>query len=226
MDLNIRNFFLKRPVRLNDESDHKIIWKRGFMAAFIYSIGYGFYEYFIVYNYIKLHDILGSNINWGIMYLGLIFAVALATLFNRNLNIEHVIFGLLFMAMFEDVIFWMAQWIDKGVFPWPAGDWWDNTFASFRILGYLGQPVSFWPFFPKYYIPGFIMVIGYYSSCIIGPKISRIYAWVVGPLFLSILVGAFLSEEFHALIILIILPTISYIYVLLILYFDKRKKIE
>ncbi len=70
------------------------------------------------------------------------------------------------------------------------------------------------------------MVIGYYLSCVYGPKTSRIYAWIVGPLFLAVLGGALISEDFYALLILIILPIISYIYVLLILYFDKRKKID
>ena len=70
------------------------------------------------------------------------------------------------------------------------------------------------------------MVIGYYTCCISGPKTARIYAWIVGPLFLAVLGGALISEDFLAQLILIVLPTISYIYVLLILYLDKRRKIE
>ena len=225
MELSLRKFLLERPIRLNDPRDHKVIWKRGFLAASIYSILYGLYEYFIVYNNIRLYDYFGGpTINWAIMYVGILITVALATFYNKNLNIEAMIFGLLFMAMFEDVIYWMGQWIDKGEFPFPAGDWWDSYFASFRVLGNLGQPIPFWPEFPKYYLPGFGMVIGYYSCCIMGPKASRIFAWIVGPLFLAVLGGALVTEDFHALLILIILPTISYIYVLFILYLNKRKE--
>lgn len=232
MALNIKNFFLERPIRLNDVDQHKIIWKRGFFAAFIYSIIYGFYEYFVVYTNIRLYDIMGSTINWSIMYIALIITVSLATCYKKKLNIEHVIFGLLFMAVFEDVIYWIGQWIDTGMCPFPAANpvtldnWWDNTFASYRVLGNLGQPLPFWPYFPKYYIPGYAMILGYYTCCKLGPKASRIYAWIVGPLFLAVLGGALVSEDFHALLILIILPTISYIYVLLILYLDKRKNID
>ena len=226
MVIHIKNFLLKRPIRLNNVEDHKIIWKRGFLAAFIFSIIYGFYEYFLVYNTIRLYDILGSYGNWSIMISSLLLTVTLATSYKKRVNIEHVVMGLLFMAVFEDIIYWIGQWIHLSVFPFPAGNWWDSTFASFRVLGNLGQPIPFWPYVPKYYLPGYAMIIGYYICCKISPKASRIFAWIVGPLFLAILGGALITEDFLALLILIFLPTISYIYVLLILYLDKRKKID
>jgi len=218
---NLIHLIFKRAITIEEDPEvHKNIFLRGFIAAFIYSIAYGFYEYFVVYNYIKLGDIFGTPvINWIIMYVGVLLVVGLATKFK----IEHMIFGLFFMAMLEDVVFWMCLWADKGAYPYPAGNWWDDMIASFRVLGGLGWPIPFWPYFPFYYIPGFIIVIGYYISCIQGPRSSRIYAWIIGPFFIAIIVGA-LSTDLFALISLISIPTISYIYILTLFYLDKKER--
>ena len=217
MSERVKDLLFERPIKLNDAEDHKIILKRGFLSTFIYSIGYGIYEYFVVYNYITLHKYLGSVGNWIIMYVSLCLTVAFATRYNKKFNFEQVIMGLMFMAMFEDVIFWICLWIDKGHYPYPAGNWWDSYFAIFRILGGLGRPIPIWPYVPIYYIPGFAMVIAFYLSSYYGPKYSRIAAWILGPLFITIIAGT-LSDELFALIALFIIPSVSYAYILILLY--------
>ena len=214
----IKKLFLNYPITINEDlKSHKKIFFRGFVSATIYSILYGIYEYYVAYNYIRLVDIVGVIGNWVIMYIGLLLVVGISTRFS----IEQMIMGLLYMAMFEDVIFWMSKWIDTGVYPYPAGDWWDVYFASFRVLGGLGRPIPFWPYIPIYYIPGFLMVIIFYISSYIGPKSSRISAWVLGPLFLAVLAGTMVNN-FAALIILITLPSVLYSYVIILLVIKKK----
>ena len=231
--------FLKRGITIEEDLPkyRRMVW-RGFLAAFIFSILFGIYEYYIVYNdYVGLYSLINETIpppegmnfnwanviNWSSMYGGLLLTVALATRYDKKFNIEPMIMGLLFMAMFEDWVYWMCQWIDRAQYPYPAGNWWDSMFASFRVLGGLGQPLEVWPFVPLYYIWGFIMALVYYLSCIAGPKVSRSVAWGIGPLFIAIIFGTFDSSEVLALIFLIALPTISYIYVALLLVLNKRK---
>ncbi|MHA1147124.1 MAG: hypothetical protein ACTSR8_02655 [Promethearchaeota archaeon] len=225
VEIKLKDFLIERPIRINEEETHKIILKRGFWTAFIFSIIYGFYEYFVVYNYIRLYDILGSSGNWSIMYISLIFTVAFATWYDRKFNIEQIIMGLFFMAMFEDVIFWISLAIDHGVYPFPAGNWWDSTFASFRVLGGLGKAIPFWPYVPTYYIPGFGLIISFYIFSYYGPKSSRIVFMLIGPLFIAILLGT-LHDELFAIIMLISVPTICYIFSILILKQNQWKFIK
>jgi hypothetical protein len=218
--MKMRAFFLKRPITVQENS---LIYKktlyRAFLATLIFSIVYGIYEYFIVYHTIRLVDILGPVLNWIIMYTSLLLTVALASRFS----IEQTVLGLFFMAMFEDVVYWMCQWIDTGVYPYPAGNWWDSAFASFRVLGGLGHPISFWPYVPFYYLPGFAMVFIFYIASYKGPITSRIAAWGIGPFFLAIVAGTMVDDT-TARIILIVLPLISYLYILILFSFRNRIK--
>jgi len=231
-------FFEKAITIETDSSKYKRMVKRGFLSAFIFSILFGIYEYFIVYNdYVGIYSLINESlpppegmnfnwanvVNWSSMYGGLLLTVALATRYDKKFHIEPVIMGLLFMAMFEDWVYWMCQWIDRAAYPYPAGNWWDSMFASFRVLGGLGQPMGIWPYVPLYYIYGFAMSVAYYLSCTKGPKASRTVAWGIGPLFIAIILGTFDSSEALALTFLIALPTISYIYVFLLLRLNKRK---
>ncbi len=214
----IRNFFVEKPIRLNSEEDHRKIVKRGLLAALIYSIIYGFYEYFVVYNYVRLLDFFGSpTINWSIMYGALLLTVAIATRYGGKLNFEQVIMGLLFMAMFEDVIFWLSLWMDKGTYPFPAGNWWDSYIATFRVLGGAGWPLPIWPYFPFYYIPGFGMILIYYISSFKSARAGRIAAWSIGPLFLAIVIGA-LGDDLFAIMSLIIVQAVGYSFIIIALY--------
>jgi hypothetical protein len=227
VNADLKSFFLRRAVTLDEYPEsHRNTFKKGFIAATIYSILYGFYEYFVVYNYPRILDFYnimfpgnGHIFNWIIMYAGIVITVAIATKFS----IEQSIMGLMYMAMLEDVFFWISQWIDTGIFPFPAGNWWDSTLATFRVLGGLGQAIPFWPFTPLYYIPGFIMVLVFYVSSYKGAKSSRIAAWAIGPLFLAIIIGA-LADDAFAIFSLITVPTISYTYLIILLFLNKKRR--
>ncbi|MHA1264980.1 MAG: hypothetical protein ACTSRS_07055 [Candidatus Helarchaeota archaeon] len=127
-------------------------------------------------------------------------------------SFEQVVMGLFFMAVFEDLVYFMTEWVRLGVYPYPAGNWWDSTIASYAALGGLGWPLPFWPYVPFYYLPGFAMIILFYVASYIGPKPSRIVSWILGPFFLAIIAGA-LGTVDTARIILIVLPLVSYVYV-------------
>ncbi|MFO8017204.1 MAG: hypothetical protein R6U96_01090 [Promethearchaeia archaeon] len=208
----IEDFFLKRPLRIYEKEVHRNIMKRGFLTAFLYSFLYGIYEYFIVYHYPRLLDLLGPTLNWTIMYLGVVLCVAITTRYKGKFTIEQIVMGLFFMTMFEDVMYWMSQWIDTGVYPFPAGNWWDSTLASFRVLGGLGQPIPIWPYVPFYYLPGFSMVIIFYFISFHSPKYSRIAGWVIGPFFIAIIAGT-LTTDLFAFYSLLLIPIGSYIYI-------------
>ncbi len=219
----IKELFLKRPITINkDDRAHKKIVLRGFVAASIYSVIYGIYEYFIVLNYIRLVDVLGSVVvNWAIMYICVILVVALAT---RG-SVEQTIMGWFYMAVFEDVIFWFCKWVDKGEYPFPAGNWWDSTIASYRVLGGLGWAIPFWPYVPFYYIPGYAVIILYYITSYKSAKAGRIAALIWEPFFLAIIAGA-LGTDLLAIICLTTIPTISYIYIIVLLAKNEWKLIN
>ena len=65
---------------------------------------------------------------------------------------------------------------------------------------------------PFYYIPGFAVIALFYASAFVGPKPSRIVAWIFGPFFIAIIAGALDTVE-TARIILIVLPLVAYSYV-------------
>lgn len=260
---NFKFLIFKRAITPQEDAViYRHTLKASFIAALIYSITYGFYEYFIVYNYPGFLDLYGGNpvINWGMMYSALILTVAIAPRFGWYktlavslsysaayiltaiyiptiyfagflfptplfliiaaaivsiiflVSVEHVVMGLFLMTVLEDLIFWMALWMDKGTYPFPAGNWWDSTIASYAALGGLGWAIPFWPYVPFYYIPGFAVIILFYVSAFIGPKPSRIVAWVFGPFFIAIIAGA-LDTVATARIILITLPLIATTYV-------------
>ncbi|WP_457559104.1 hypothetical protein [Candidatus Harpocratesius sp.] len=191
--------------------------------SFIYSIIYGIFEYFIVYTYGNLIDrIIPPQVNWAFMYLGIIFLL----LWKTNKKWDFTLMGLFFMIIFEDIIYWTCYWIDTGIFPFPAVDWWDIYLASFRILGNLGQPISFPPYFPLYYIPGYFMIFLYYLLSLRGSYISRILSWILIPIFSAVIIGAFYNNDLYAIISVygIILSSYSGIGILAIKRYIELKK--
>ena len=221
------NFFVRRPIRIENERHvHKKFFHRALIATTIYAILYGIYEYFIVYHTIGLvtNNIITSGTNWLIMCSGVVILLTILTQFR----FKYIIFGLLFMLTLEDFTFWMCQWVDTGIYPFPAGTWWDNHFASFRALGGISWPLPFWPYIPFFFIPTSIIISLFYLSCSISPKTSQIYSWIVGPLW-SALVVSLIVEESHilifteatALLIIFLFSIFSYIYLTTLLVISK-----
>jgi hypothetical protein len=160
-------------------------------------------------------------VHWAIMHSLIVVILAIATKFS----LEQMIMGQFFMAVFEDLIYFITYGIDMSFYPYPAGNWWDATFASFRVLGGLGQPISFWPFTPIYYIPGFIMIIAFYVCSFIGAKSSRITAWLIIPFYLGILIGTMVGD-LAALILLIVIPVGLYLYLGTAFIIRKKRSVK
>jgi len=221
----ISEFFLKRPINVTKDTQlNKRIVLRGFLGATIYSILYGIYEYFEVYNGLALINRLGSILNWTIMWTGLIVTVAIATRFS----IQDIIMGLFYMSVLEDFVFWLCKWGSSGIYPFPASDWWDSMFATYRVLGNWGQAIPFWPYIPFYYLPSMAMLFIYYFSAYKGALYGRITAWLIGPIFL-VIVGAAFLDDFTATLCLIFVPfaLLAYAFALaLYSYYKSEKKTE
>lgn len=187
-----------------EQIEHKRMVKRAFIAASVYSLIYGTYEHRIVYHGPRLIDIVGEMVNWPMMYIGLLITVGLATRWHR----EAMLFGLFWMAMFEDLVFFLNEAMLIGAYPYPAGNWWDQWFASFRVLGGLGTALPFFPFVPRYYVLGFPLAGLWFLLSHRNEKVGSRYAMVVGPIFIAIILGT-LSGEGFAVFALICAPIAS-----------------
>ncbi len=213
--------FVQRPVAVEtDIRAHRRVAFRGFLAAIIYSIVYGIYEYFVVYHYTHIMgSVLTEWANWSLMFGGLLIVIAIAT---RG-RVEAMVMGLLALGLLEDVVYWACQWMDTGIYPFPEPPWWDTNFPSFRILG-LGQPVSFPPYVPVLYFVGFPLLIVYYLAAWKGAIPARVLAWIVGPWYLALLAGTFAPDELTAWVILIALPASLYTYALIAILVKRNQE--
>ena len=109
--------------------------------------------------------------------------------------------SILVVVNFEDLVFWIVQGFKKlaaeGYWtnPFPAGNWWDEWFSSFRVLGGWGTATSFWPFVPRYYYIVLGILTFYYLMAIIGgPKYGQIADWIILPATLPVLIGLITSD--------------------------------
>jgi hypothetical protein len=221
MSQKLKKLLVTGPVTPNqDNAKHvkKFTWF--FIAASVYAVAYGIYEYFIVYTNLRLITVLKEWTNWTIMLGGFLLVIIIVTRFN----FENIVMGLLYMFTLEDLVYWICNWIDTGVYPFPAGDWWDSFFASFRVLGNLGQPLPFWPPVPLFYIPAFSIMIAYVLLSLHDARYSRAFSWVIGPIFVAIIVGT-LGNEQDAILLLLLVPTVSYCYAGILLILKKTGRL-
>lgn len=209
--------------RLDPDPNHyRRMVKRTFWITLIYSIVYGVYEYFIVYTYVKLVDrVFPPQVNWAMMY-SLIILILFIT---SERNVYLTLMGLLFMVMFEDVIYFMCAWVDWGYYPYPTYDWWSDYLATFRVLGHLGRAIPFFPYTPLYYIPGFSFVIIFYSFALYKQESGRIAAWIIVPIFLGIILGTLYNQDWFAWLMIFMVSLISYIFLGISLWYKKRHEI-
>ena len=217
----IENFFLRRPIQISEDiKKHRKEVLISFLVAFHYSIFYGIFEYTVMYTRPGLvaKGIISPYINWLFMYTSLIILMTVVT----KGRIELVILGMIFFLVFEDLIYHICYGIDIRAYPFPVYDWWDDYLASFRILGRLGQAVPFPPYAPLYYFPGFSINIVQYIVGFVNPKVFRIINWFIEPFLVAIIVGLLWNNDIFALISIIIVPIISYCFILT-LFVLKRK---
>ncbi len=212
--------FVQAPLKIEpDEKVHRHRMKVYFLAVMVYSILYGIYEYFIVYNYPALIATTALNewINWSMMIGGMLIVSGLTTRFR----IEYMVMAVFTMAMVEDITYFISLWIDSGAYPFPSGDWWSHFYSSYRVLG-LGHPTTFPPYVPVHYWVGFPSVIVYFIASFKSAKWGRAAAWFIGPLFLAVLVGAVVKTDQMAWIVLIGIPMLCYIIVGVALGLNRR----
>lgn len=221
----MKNQFVIKPLRITKNVKmHRKEVLIAFLVAFLYSIGYGIFEYTVMYTnpgYVR-NGIISPYVNWAIMYSSLVILMTVVT----QGKIEQIILGMFFFLVFEDLVYHICYGIDIQAYPFPVYDWWDDYLASFRLLGHLGQAIPFWPYAPLYYLPGFGIIILQYSVGFANAKGFRIVNWIFEPFILAIIVGLLWNNALFALICIIIIPVISYSYIITLVILNKKGSIK
>ncbi|MCF2144612.1 MAG: hypothetical protein K9W42_13010 [Candidatus Heimdallarchaeota archaeon] len=223
----VGTFFTIRPLLVEpNQRKHRKELSFLLLAATGYSIVYGIFEYTVMYTnpgYVR-NGVISPYVNWAIMYTILVLLMALVT---RG-KIEQILLGMFFFLIGEDLIYHICYGIDIKAFPFPVYDWWDDYLASFRVLGCLGQPVAFWPYAPRYYLPGFGILLIQFIVGFVSAKGFRILNWIIEPFIVAIIASMIWNKDLYASIILIAIPITAYAYsiTLLILYKKGRIKLQ
>jgi hypothetical protein len=191
--------FLTRLVAVPDQEVHNKKLALCLASTTIYAVAYGIYEYFVVYKGL-MWEVFDERVNWAIMIAGLVVVVLVSTWSN----VELCIVSMLYLFLVEDLAYWLCQWVELGIYPFPAPDWFDGFFASFRVLGGIGRAIEFWPYVPLFYIPGYGAMIVYYLVSWKSAKAGRFVAWIIGPFFIAIVAGTLVTEEVAAWLLITI----------------------
>ncbi|NHK30038.1 MAG: hypothetical protein FK730_01715, partial [Asgard group archaeon] len=108
--------FVIRPLRvIEDKKKHRLEVLYAFLASFLFSIGYGIFEYTVMYTnpgYVR-NGIITPYVNWAIMYTCILVLMIGVT----RVKIEWIIFGVFFFLMFEDVVYHICYGIDIQAYP-------------------------------------------------------------------------------------------------------------
>jgi hypothetical protein len=197
--------------------------RRGLLIALLFASLFGIYENIWAFSIFDGFFLDHVYVHWILWWITTVTIAYFAT----NRRWDQILLSLLLVVNFEDVIFWMTSWIRTGNYPYPAGNWWDPIFASFRVLGNWGTATSFWPYFPRYYYVVGGMLIPYYIIVLLGgSKYGQIFAWLYLPAVIPVLVGL-VSSELVFMIILIISMSGCYIWGFYLIYlYQKRKSIK
>ena len=212
--------FIIKPLRVTkDVKKHRKKVLFAFLGSFLFSVFYGIFEYTVMYTnpgYVR-NGIISPYVNWAIMYSSI---VILMTIVTRG-RIDQILLGIFFFLMFEDLIYHICYGIDIQAYPFPVYDWWDEYLASFRVLDNLGQSVTFWPYIPLYYLPGFGMLIIMYSVGFANVKGSKIVNWILEPFILAVIVGL-LGSDIFAIISLTVIPVVAYSYIITLVILRRK----
>ena len=180
-----------------EPANYKKDTKRGLLVAIIYATFFGLYESLLAFDLFDGFFEENLYIHWGLWWITTVIISYIAT----NRRWDQIIMSLLVVINFEDLVFWIViafkRLAAEGYWanPFPAGNWWDEWFASFRVLGGWGTATSFWPFVPRYYYIVLGIGIFYYLMSILGgPKYGQIADWIILPGLLPVLIGLITSE--------------------------------
>ena len=102
---------------------------RNFICINLYSIIYGIYENWIVYNGIYLLQYLTIYGNWAIMW-GVYFCVCLL----MRMSVLDCLYYTLWFSTIEDIIFFACEWHVHKKYPYPVGNWYDSQLPLFQVF--------------------------------------------------------------------------------------------
>jgi hypothetical protein len=206
-----------------DPVKYKKDTRRGLITALVYAILFGIYEGLWAFSIFDGFFVKHLYLHWILWWISTIIIAYIAT----NRRWDQIILSLLIVVNFEDVIFWTVQGIRNNKWPFPAGDWWDTLFASFRVLGNWGTATTFWPYVPRYYYVVLGILLPYYLFAIIGgPKYGQLLSWVLLPVVIPVLIGL-ITSDFGFIVIFSEFVLFGYGWgIYLILLAQKKKKFK
>ncbi len=215
-----RHYFIDFHLDYNPEPvKYKKDVRRGLLFAFIFATLFGIYENLWAFSIFDTPQLVW--VHWILWWITTITIAYFAT----NRRWDQIVIFLLFVVNFEDVIFWMMVWIRNGSYPYPAGNWWDSTFASFRVLGNWGTATSFWPYVPRYYYVVSGLLIPYYFMVLLGgTKYGQVLAWIYLPAIIPVLIGLVTGEILFTVILIVSMVGFYSLGIYLVIITQRRKK--
>ncbi len=129
--------------------------KNGLIFTLLFAIIYGFLEYFFfdaTWNYwLKISAWFPSKYLYWVFMASLNFTLVLITS-RKSLALSFLSVPL--YSVNEDLFYWIAKSIHNGKYVFPVPNWFDQRFPIFG----LGEPIPFFPFWPRFYFIGWILI--------------------------------------------------------------------
>ena len=130
--------------------------KWGLMATMLYALIYGVLEYTLFHspwnNWFRLSEWFPNmGYYWAFMAVTNFAITFLAS--RKSLALAFASIPL--FSVNEDLWFWISQSIHEARYVFPVGNWFED---SFPFLQGLGEPIGIFPFLPRFYFVGWILL--------------------------------------------------------------------
>ncbi|MHA1310527.1 MAG: hypothetical protein ACTSQO_06320 [Candidatus Helarchaeota archaeon] len=130
--------------------------KWGLTGTLIFSIVYGILEYTLFdspwNNYFKISDWFPDMYYYWAFMTILNFSIIIIA--SRG-SIAMSLSSIPLFATNEDLWYWLSQSIHELNYVFPVSNWFDKRFPFLRGLG---EPLPFFPYFPRFYLVGWILI--------------------------------------------------------------------
>lgn len=130
--------------------------KWGLLATIIFAIVYGILEYILFdstwNNWFKISDWFPNKYYyWAFMA---ILNFSITVLVSRG-SLSLSLSSMPLFAVNEDLWYWITKSIHELEYVFPVGNWFDQKFS---FLQGLGEPIPFFPYWPRFYFVGWLLI--------------------------------------------------------------------
>jgi len=130
--------------------------KYGLLATIVFAIVYGILEYILFdatwNNWFKISDWFPSKYYYWIFMAVLNFSIVFIV--SRK-SLALSIMSIPLFSVNEDLCYWITKSIHEGNYVFPVNNWFDQMFPFLRGLG---EPIPFFPSWPRFYFVGWILI--------------------------------------------------------------------